>query len=80
MPIHSVCQDKFTIYFARRTTHDWLSEGFKTEIFPLASGDGELKMTFNDLMRELSKEVENSTLRQNLYRLAADVVRSLLYS
>ena len=58
----------------------WLSKGFKTEIFALASGDGELKMTFNNLMLELSKEAENSTLRQNLYRFAADVVRSLLYS
>jgi hypothetical protein len=59
----------------------WLSKGFKTEIFALASGDGELKMTFNNLMLELSKEAENRTLRQNLYGFAADVVRrSLLYS
>jgi hypothetical protein len=58
----------------------WFSKGFKSEIFALASGDGELKMTFNNLMLELSKEAENRTLRQNLYGFAADVVRNLLYS
>jgi hypothetical protein len=58
----------------------WFSKGFKSEIIALASGDGELKMTFNNLMLELSKEAENRTFRQNLYGFAADVVRSLLYS
>jgi len=58
----------------------WFSKGFKSEIFALASGDGELKMTFNNLMLELSKEAENRTLRQNLYGFAADVVKNLLYS
>jgi fucose permease len=58
----------------------WFSKGFKSEIFALASGDGELKMTFNNLMLKLSKEAENRTLRQNLYGFAAVVVRSLLYS
>ena len=58
----------------------WLGKGFKTEIFALAGGDGELKLTFNNLMLELSKEAEKRTLSQNLYRFAADVIRSLLYS
>jgi hypothetical protein len=40
----------------------------------------EIEMTFNNLMLKQSKEAENSTLRENLYGFAADVVRSLLYS
>ena len=40
----------------------WLSKGLKTEIFALASGDGELKMTFNNLMHELSKEAQTELL------------------
>jgi hypothetical protein len=39
----------------------WLFKGFKTEIFALASGDGELKMTFNNLIIHIVFNVADSS-------------------
>ncbi len=66
--------------FAINDIDTWISKGYKEEIMALGSGDGQLKKEFSDLIRELSKEVKNQELRNNLYSFSTDIVRSLFYS